>query len=90
MEMEGLPRARWRKSSHSGTNGECVEVAGSPDGDHVFVRNTRDRSGGTLDFTPAEWDAFLAGVRDGVRSCAARQLRGRGWQAAVLPAGPGR
>jgi Domain of unknown function (DUF397) len=65
METGDLSRARWRKSSYSGTNGECVEVTASLDGEHVLVRNTRDRSGSVLDFTPAEWDAFLAGARDG-------------------------
>lgn len=65
METEDLSRSRWRKSSYSGSNGECVEVAASQDGEHVFVRNTRDRNGGLLDFTLAEWNAFLAGARDG-------------------------
>ena len=65
METEDPSRARWRKSSYSGTNGECVEVTASQDGEHVLVRNTRDRSGSVLDFTTAEWDAFLAGARDG-------------------------
>ena len=55
----------WVKSSYSGSEANCVEVAASTDGEHVLVRNTRDRSGGVLDFTPAEWDAFLAGACDG-------------------------
>jgi len=55
----------WIKSSHSGSQANCVEVGVSTDGEHVLVRNTRDRSGGMLDFTSAEWDAFLAGARDG-------------------------
>jgi Domain of unknown function (DUF397) len=54
----------WRKSSHSGGNGaECVEVAASADREHVCVRDTRDRAGGTLRFTVAQWGAFLAGLR---------------------------
>jgi hypothetical protein len=65
METNDLSRARWRKSSYSGSNGNCVEVAASTDGNHVFVRNTRDRAGAVLDFTPSEWDAFLAGACDG-------------------------
>ena len=55
----------WTKSSYSGSEANCVEVAVSQDGEHVFVRNTRDSNGAMLDFTPAEWDAFLAGARDG-------------------------
>jgi len=62
--MERIERLNWHKSSYSGSNGgNCVEVA--RDGDHVLVRNTRDRAGGTLDFTGGEWRAFLAGARDG-------------------------
>jgi hypothetical protein len=54
--------AKWRKSSHSGANG-CVEVA--HDDDQVAVRDSKDRNGPVLVFTPHEWRAFLAGVRDG-------------------------
>jgi Domain of unknown function (DUF397) len=54
----------WRKSSYSGGNGaECVEVAAGADGEHVLVRDTRDRAGGTLRFTPAQWHAFLDCLR---------------------------
>jgi Domain of unknown function (DUF397) len=65
METNDLSRARWRKSSYSGSNGNCVEVSASTDGNHVFVRNTRDRDSAVLDFTPSEWDAFLDGARAG-------------------------
>lgn len=56
----------WRKSSYSnGTGGDCVEVADLPDGGRA-VRDTKDRGNGSvLLFTPAEWQAFVAGVRDG-------------------------
>jgi hypothetical protein len=53
---------RWRKSQAS-AQGDCVEVATSPEG--VLVRNSKDRSGPVLTFTPTEWTAFLAGVRSG-------------------------
>jgi hypothetical protein len=54
--------ATWRKSSHSGANG-CVEVLHGDD--QVAVRDSKDPSGPVLRFTPREWRAFLAGVRDG-------------------------
>jgi hypothetical protein len=54
--------ARWRKSSFSGMNG-CVEVAFLDD--TVAVRDSKDRQGPVLVFTPAEWAAFLKGVRSG-------------------------
>jgi hypothetical protein len=54
----------WFKSSYSGGNGGgCVEVALAPG--HIYVRNTRNHTEGILDFTEAEWNAFLAGARDG-------------------------
>jgi prepilin-type processing-associated H-X9-DG protein len=57
-----LSNAVWRKSRHSASNG-CVEIA-FVDG-HVAVRDSKDRQGPVLVFTPIEWDAFVAGVRDG-------------------------
>ncbi|MEU4830578.1 DUF397 domain-containing protein [Streptosporangium sp. NPDC023615] len=54
----------WKKSARSGTNGNCVEVA-ALNGGHVGVRDSKDRSGPVLTFTPGEWSAFVAGVRDG-------------------------
>ncbi len=31
----------------------------------ILVRDSKNRTGPALAFTPAEWAAFLAGVRDG-------------------------
>jgi Domain of unknown function (DUF397) len=62
MQMTGLSPERWRKSSYSGING-CVEVDIRED--RVAVRDSKDRGGPVLLFTPHEWEAFLAGARDG-------------------------
>ncbi|MFI7435343.1 DUF397 domain-containing protein [Micromonospora haikouensis] len=51
--------ARWRKSTKSGNNqGNCVEVADNLPG-VVLVRDTKDRDGGTLSFSPASWRDFV-------------------------------
>jgi uncharacterized protein DUF397 len=60
-----LTGARWRKSSYSGTTGgNCVEVAGNLSG-IVAVRDSKEPGGPELVFTPAGWEAFIGGVRDG-------------------------
>ncbi|SCG37283.1 DUF397 domain-containing protein [Micromonospora rifamycinica] len=57
-----LTGARWHKSTKSGGNGgDCVEVAGNLPG-VVLVRDTKDRDGGVLVFTPAAWQGFLGFV----------------------------
>ncbi|WP_431931118.1 DUF397 domain-containing protein [Micromonospora sp. RP3T] len=51
--------ARWRTAIRSSNNGgNCVEVADNLPG-RVLVRDSKDRTGGTLTFTPAAWRAFV-------------------------------
>lgn len=52
----------WHKSSFSGISG-CVKVAVWDD--RVHVRDGKDPGGPVLTFTWVEWDAFVAGVRNG-------------------------
>ena len=54
----------WIKSSMSYANNNCVEVSELEQG-AVGVRNSRDREGPVLRFTPEEWRAFISGVRKG-------------------------
>ncbi|MEU2014107.1 DUF397 domain-containing protein [Nocardia sp. NPDC019302] len=56
--------AQWFKSSYSGTQADCVEVAFSV-GDQVGVRDSKNPSGPALVFGTNEWDAFTAAVRSG-------------------------
>ncbi|GAB3151381.1 DUF397 domain-containing protein [Micromonospora sonneratiae] len=54
-----LSNTIWRKSSKSnGNQGACVEVADNLPGT-ILVRDTKDRDGGTLAFTPEAWQAFV-------------------------------
>jgi len=59
-----LTNALWRKSTRSGSSGNCVEVADNLPG-VVAVRDSKNPTGPALTFTPAEWMAFIGGVRDG-------------------------
>ncbi len=59
-----LVGATWRKSSHSGYNGNCVELAPLTDGS-VAMRNSRDPHGPALIHTRPQLAALLAGIKDG-------------------------
>ena len=54
--------SRWHSSTQC-SNADCVEVA--VDDDFVAMRDSKDRSGPRLQFSPKEWQAFVDGVRDG-------------------------
>ncbi len=49
--------------SYSGGNGSCVEVADL--GEHIAVRDSKDRSGPKLVVTRETWRAFLDEVKTG-------------------------
>jgi hypothetical protein len=62
MERQRLDRARWHKSSHSGSGGgNCVEVAAT---DLVLVRDTQDRHGPVLAFARHSWQTFAAELKE--------------------------
>jgi len=68
MQIPGMGKRRqqsaqavWRKA-RACANSECVEVAALADG--VAVRGSRTPDV-VLTFTPAEWGAFLHGVKAG-------------------------
>lgn len=63
-QADQIPGVTWVKSSFSGANGECVEVAQLSNGE-VAMRNSRDPSGPALVYTRAEISAFVAGVKSG-------------------------
>ena len=55
---------RYRKSSYSGAENNCVEVAVTADGGRA-VRDSKDQAGPSLRYAPEAWSAFIAAARDG-------------------------
>jgi hypothetical protein len=61
MSTHELHDNNWRTSSYTTGNGNCVEVnSASPE---VQVRDTKDRTGGTLSMSASLWRAFVSEVR---------------------------
>ena len=79
-----MSEVTWRRSSRCGESGQCVEVAWHractsashcvevARSDRVMMRDSKDPDGGVLAFDPADWEAFLAGLRAGEFDRAAR------------------
>lgn len=57
-EYQELAGAVWRKSSYSGTSGNCVEVATNLPG-IVAIRDSKDPDGPKLVVSVSEWRAFI-------------------------------
>jgi hypothetical protein len=65
IKMDDLRNARWRKSTHSGSDGgNCVEIASNLPG-IVAVRDSKNPAGPALVVTPGQWSAFLRGIKGG-------------------------
>ena len=58
------PPTRWRKSTASNPNGNCVELAEVADG-LVAMRNSRYPAGPVIVGSRAAVAAFICGARDG-------------------------
>lgn len=61
MGETGTARTWWRKSSYSGGDNNCVEVAAASA--TIGVRDTKRPHGEVLRFSRAAWRAFVRDVR---------------------------
>jgi hypothetical protein len=62
--VTSVPSLRWRKSSYSGTTGDCVEITDLRN-DTTAVRNSKHTAAGSLVFPSSNMGAFIAGCRAG-------------------------
>jgi Domain of unknown function (DUF397) len=59
-----FPDARWRKSSYSNGQANCVETAAIGQDDRfVIVRDSKAPAGPVLTFRPSAWRRFTASVK---------------------------
>jgi hypothetical protein len=57
-----LSRVEWRKSSYSGQQGNCVEVARNLPG-VVAIRDSKDPDGPALVVTREQWRSFVTALK---------------------------
>jgi len=64
MSTADNPQAKWKKSSYSNGQANCVEVSRSLP-DIVAVRDSKNRSGPVLAVRPGAWRDLLRAIKDG-------------------------
>ncbi|MET9290325.1 DUF397 domain-containing protein [Streptomyces sp. NPDC003077] len=64
MAIQPNSELSWTKSSYSGGNGACVEIA-VPMTSAVAVRDSKDPNGPRLTFDSSSWSTFVADVSGG-------------------------
>ncbi|MFV2020008.1 DUF397 domain-containing protein [Micromonospora sp. LOL_023] len=63
--IDELSDVRWRISARGASGGgNCVEAGALADG-RIAVRHSEAPGAAIIIYTRAEWDAFLAGARNG-------------------------
>ncbi|GAA1451008.1 DUF397 domain-containing protein [Nocardiopsis tropica] len=58
--MSTVDKRSWHKSSYSGNQGACVEIAEGP---VTGIRDTQNRTQGQIDVPAPEWTALVNAVR---------------------------
>ena len=66
-----VPRASWRKSRRSATNGNCVEVALA--GPAVAMRDSKSPDAAVLAFDRRSWSEFVAELKMGIYDVARKR-----------------
>jgi hypothetical protein len=61
--LSDLSGPRWRKSSRSGAQNDCVELVVASAG--AAVRDSKNPEAGHVSFATPGWDSFLGVVKEG-------------------------
>ncbi len=61
---QDVSRAAWRKSSHSGQDGNCVEIATNLPG-IVVMRDSKNPDGPVLRFARTDWSVIILAMQAG-------------------------
>jgi hypothetical protein len=62
--VTSVPAPRWRKSTYSGTTGDCFEISDLSN-QTTAVRNSKHTTAGSLVFASSDMGAFIAACRAG-------------------------
>jgi hypothetical protein len=54
---------KWRKSSYSGPDGGCIEVAAGERPGIIAIRDSKDADGPRLIFVATKWHKFISGFK---------------------------
>jgi hypothetical protein len=65
VEVGHSSKVVWRKSSHSPSVNDCVEVAKIGGGGRLVRNSKLGEASPVVSYTESEWAAFLGGVKDG-------------------------
>ncbi|MEZ0064965.1 hypothetical protein ABIA32_000953 [Streptacidiphilus sp. MAP12-20] len=63
--MSTNPARVWRRSSHSGSNNNCVEILTPPPRGFAPVRDSKDPDGPVIYFRADAWSSFVGAIRRG-------------------------
>jgi hypothetical protein len=64
MLRDEIVALKWRKSTRSIGNGQCIEAARLSDG-RLAMRDSQDTCGPIISVTQRGWHSFVNGIKDG-------------------------
>ncbi|MEU2157592.1 DUF397 domain-containing protein [Streptomyces sp. NPDC019396] len=69
LHTASLEGAAWRKSSYSGGEGECVEIADAPSHGGIAVRDSKNPSGPAIVLAVPAFVTLIDAIQDDALTC---------------------